>query len=658
MKKTFLSLAFAALSFHFCHAQDFEFGKLDNAEMEMTSYAKDTSAHAVVLREFGKTWISSGDRIPLIHEYHVKIKIFNADAFQELGNVKIPLYKIDDNYYEQVRDIQAVTYYRDESGMLRKAELDPKNIFHTTLNKYYDQASFAIPNLTKDCIIEYKYVLESPRRWSFKDWAFQDNIPKIYSEYEAHIPAIYNYNASLKGTQKLTKVNSEIERECFAPGGGIKCDCSKINYIMTDIPAFKTEAYMTSPKNFMSAINFELSEYTNMQTGAKTKVTKEWKDVDYDLKHDDQFGSQLKRTELMKDRVKTVVANLTDPLEKAKAIYQFVQKNYKWNKIYSFGSSDGIKKAFDAHTGTIGDINLSLVAALNSAGVSTEAVLLSTRDNGFINKLYPIVSDFDYVIAKANIGDKSYLLDATDPLLPFGLLPLKCMNDQGRVMSLDKPSYWIDLTAEKQIKTYAFDLTLNTDGKLKGTMSCYSKGYDAYTKRKAIKKFNSTDEYVEDLDNRLKKIKILKSEILNLDSLDNPLAEKYDIEINAYDEMNANRLSFNPFLYDRITTNPFKLAERTYPVDWGAPSEERFILNVHLPEQYTTEQLPQQVALGLPNQGGRFLVGYTPTPDGFSCSYSIQFSRSLYSSEEYPFLKEMYNKIVQAESAEVVFKKK
>ncbi|PTQ93634.1 transglutaminase superfamily protein [Mucilaginibacter yixingensis] len=657
MKRTFLFLVFA-LSFGFCQAQDFEFGEVDRADVDMTKYAKDTSAQAVVLKEFGKTWISSADHIPLIHEYHVKIKILNPEAFREWGDVKIPLYKEDDNYFESVRDIKAITYYRDENNLLRQAELDPKNIFHTKLNRYYDQLSFALPHLTKGCVIEYKYTLESPRRWSFKEWNFQADIPKIYSEYEVHIPGIYVYNASLRGALKLTKVNSDIDRDCFS-FNGIKCDCSKITYIMTDIPAFKEEAFMTSPKNFMSAINFELSEYTNFETGARTKVTKEWKDIDYDLKHNESFGSQLRRTELMKDRIKGVGANTTDPLEKAKAIFEFVQKNYRWNNIYSIGSDDGIRKAFDSHSGSVADINLSLVAALNAAGINTEAVLLSTRNNGVINKLYPGISDFNYVIAKANIGDQSYLLDATDPLLPFGLLPLKCMNDQGRVMSLDKPSYWIDLKAEKQTKTYAFDLKLTDDGKLKGSMTCYSRGYDAYNKRKQIKNFNTVDEYVEDLDNRLKKMKILKSEIHNLDSLEQPLAEKYEIEINAYDDMqNDKRLSFNPFLYDRTTSNPFKLAERTFPVDCGAPSEERFILTVHLPDKMTTEALPQQVGLALPNQGGRFLLGYTPTDDGFNCSYSIQFNRSLYSSEEYPYLKEMYNKIIQAESAEVVFKKK
>jgi len=36
----------------------------------------------------------------------------------------------------------------------------------------------------------------------------------------------------------------------------------------------------------------------------------------------------------------------------------------------------------------------------------------------------------------------------------------------------------------------------------------------------------------------------------------------------------------------------------------------------------------------------------------------IQFNKGIYSADEYPYLKEFYNKIIQSEKAEIVFKKK
>jgi len=637
-------------------AQDFPYGQFTMQEMDMKSYDKDTSAHAVVLKEFGKTWLSDSEHAPLVHEYHVKIKIFDEQAFNR-GTINIPIYKIDNNRFEQVSDIQAVAFYKDENGGVQKAELDPKQIFHVKENRYWDEMRFAIPGLHKGCIIEYKYHLETPLVWNFRPWQFQDFIPKIYSEYEAHIPAVYTYNVSLRGPYKLTQTISKIEKDCFL-SGSVKCDCSKITYIMTDIPAFVPETDMTSPKNFMSAISFELTDYYNGLTGTKVKVAKEWKDIDNDLKHADYFGGQIKRTGLMKDRMLPVIAGKADDLSKAEAIYAYLQKNYKCNGFTGYGSNDGIKKALDSHTGSVADINLTLIAALNAVGLNTDAVLLSTRNNGIINKLYPVVSEFNYVVAKVNIGDKSYLLDATDPMLPFGLLPLKCINDQGRVISMDKPSFWIDLVAsQKKTRTYALDLTLQDDGKIKGTMINYSSGYEAYDKRRAIKKFNSTEEYVDDLDNKFKKIKILKSEIKNLDSLDLPLTERYEIEIDAFSNMNADKLTFNPFFLDRVAVNPFKLQNRSYPVDRGAQFDDKFTLLLHLPAQFKVESMPQNVALAMPQQGGRFLVSYTPSQDGFSFSHLTQFNRSIYAPGEYPALKELFNKMIQAQNGEIILKK-
>ncbi|HEY2581609.1 MAG TPA: transglutaminase-like domain-containing protein, partial [Mucilaginibacter sp.] len=474
----------------------------------------------------------------------------------------------------------------------------------------------------------------------------------------AHIPGFWTFKPSLKGFLKLTKSSADVETKCFTAGSA-NCDCSFLVYGMSDIPAFIEEDYMTSKNNYLSTINFELEEFINPYTGTKTKWTKEWKDIDFQLKKEDEFGGQLKKKSLFKDRVVPVISGKTDDLDKAKAIYVYIQKLFKWNNDRGIYSSDGLNKALDSHSGNDADINLSLISALSSVGLNTEAVLLSTRDNGKINTLYPVVSDFDYVVAKVNINNQSYLLDATDPLLPFGMLPLRCLNDQGRVFSLDKPSYWMDLNVpQKESTTCTMDLTLLDNGKLKGTITNYFMGYEAYEKRVAIKKFNTMDEYVEDLYSKSPKVKVLKSEINNIDSLDLAITEKYEVEITVFDKANADRLSFNPFFLTKIDENPFKLLERSYPVDMGVPKDYRIILTVKLPPQYAVDSPPQIVAVALPNGGGKFLTEYETDNNSFTFSHVIKFNKSVYSPEEYPYLKEFYNKIILSEKAEMIFKKK
>jgi hypothetical protein len=659
MKKVLLIIILLTAAQHVIKAQDFE-QSVTTEDLDLKKYAKDTAAHALFLNEFGKSRIDmvSDDHVRLIFDYHARIKIFDTKGIEQ-GTIEIPIHhSANGETTEEVSDITGTTYYRDDDGLMRSAPLDLKNVYTVKDYKYRSTVKFALPALKPGCVIDFKYKLVSPYIDEFRNWDFQDEIPKVRSTYDVHIPGYWYFNVTLRGIQKLSKSTSELERECFQSHGA-KADCSHMTYEMTDIPAFVSEDYMTSPKNFLSAIYFDEVEWTNPYTGAKTVVSKTWKDIEHQLKTDELFGSQFKRKELMKDRIASVIAGKTDELEKAKAIYAYLQKWFKWNDITSIYSPDGIKKAYEAHTGTIGDINLALGAALRAADLNTELVVLSTRNNGNINMLYPVINDFNYVIAKVNIGDKSYLLDATDPLLSFGLLPLKCLNDKGRVINLDKPSYWMELSGlQKESTTRALDLTLLDNGKLKGTITNYYRGYNAYEKRKAIKKFNSIDEYIENQDEKLPKLKILKSNIANLDSLEMPLGETFEVEIDAYDNTNHNRLVFNPFLWEKITKNPFKLAERDYPVDWGMASDDRLILTMRLPQGYTVETPPQTVAFKMPGDGGMYATTFENSDNTFTFSNITKFTKPIYTSEEYPYLKELYNKIILTEKADMVFKKK
>ncbi|TWI97644.1 uncharacterized protein DUF3857 [Mucilaginibacter frigoritolerans] len=662
MKKVLIIILVLSFFSKFSQAQDFTYGTITQEEMDMAKYPKDTSAHGVVLKEFGDSKITYTKRgIRLIHTYHVKIKIFDNKGFSN-ATIEIPVYgnnneEDDINYHQPVYDIKGVTSYKDEKGLTQQIDLEDKKIYQVKDNKNWLTYKFAMPGVRNGCVIEYQFTFETSLLEHFFSWEFQGAIPKISSEYDVHIPAFWDYNASLRGTLKLNTSQAKIESPCFSLPGA-HCDCSFIVYSMNDVPAFVEEEAMTASKNYKSAIYFTLIDYTNPYTGKKGNGTKEWADIDDRLKSELFFNGQLKRKGLLKDKIRQVIENKTDTLNKAKAIYSFLQKWFKWDGVYGI-YSENLSKALDKHSGSDADINLSLVTALNAAGLNANAVILSTRENGTINNIHPSLDDFNYVVAKLFIGNQSYLLDATDPLLPFGVLPLRCLNGKGRVMSLDKPSYWIDMdTHQSKRSASIMDFTLQENGKLKGTITNYSIGYDAYLKRNAIKKFNSTDEYVDDRYSNWQRLKVLKSTINNLDSLDKPLEEIYEVEISQYDQLNNSKFAFTPFVLNKITENPFKLAERSYPVDWGMPSEDKYIVNVHLPGGYLVNSPPQKINLGLPNNGGTFLSSYEQLDNTFIFSTITKFNKGIYSSAEYPYLKELYNKIIQMEKSEIVFSKK
>ncbi len=655
MNKTLAILFLLFLSLT-TQAQNFNFGAITYDDYEFDRKKLDSNANAIVLKEFGTASIQRDDNtgsLELIFEHHVKIKIYNKDGFKE-ANIVIPTYK-DETREETISELKASTFNYVDNNFVETI-MDKKAIFVENRSKYTRLTKFTLPNLKEGSIIEYSYRLKSPNLFNFKTWEFQSSIPKVISEYLVYIPGIYNYNVSLRGFQKLTDQKVELNKECLRLSG-VAIDCSKINYMMKNIPAFIEEDNMTAPSNFKSAIYFELSDVQNLN-GGKTSYTKTWKDVDYELSSYKTLGDQMKRKDVFKDLIPEITKGTTTDLDKAKAVYHYIKKQIKWNNYYGKYSEDNIKKALENRSGNVADVNLSLIAALSAAGLDAEAVILSTRDNGTVNKLYPVMNDFNYLVAKVNIADKSYLLDATEPLLPFGLLPLRCINDQGRVVNLKKPSYWIDLKASQKTTTsYILVGKMTTDGKIIGTLTTHTMGYAALGKRKDILRYNSPDEYVEKLDERLTRIKIQDHKIENLDSVENALIEKYEVEFTINDGTNKEQFYFSPFFINTISKNPFNLNERTYPVDLGAASDERIIISVTLPAQYQLLEKPKDMAIALPNAGGKYLLQTGLDGDTISVNQILQFNNAIYQPEEYLFLKEFYSKIIQNQKTEFLLKK-
>jgi len=650
---TLLFLLFLSLA---AQAQNFNYGAITYDDYEFDRKKLDSNANAIVLKEFGTASIQRDDNtgsMELIFEHHVKIKIYNKEGFKE-ANIIIPTYK-DDTREETISELKASTFNYIQNNFVETV-MDKKAVFTENRSKYTRLTKFTLPNLKEGSIIEYSYKLRSPNMFNFKTWEFQSDIPKVVSEYLVYIPGIYNYNVSLRGFQKLTDQKVELSKECLRLSG-TAIDCSKITYLMKDIPAFIEEDNMTAPSNFKSAIYFELSDVQSLN-GSKTSYTKTWKDVDYELSTDKSLGAQMKRKDVFKGLIPIITKGSNDDLEKAKAIFNYIKKQIKWDNYYGKYAVDNIKKALENRSGNVADINLNLIAALSAANLDAEAVILSTRDNGTVNKLYPVISDFNYLVAKVNIGDKSYLLDATEPLLPFGLLPLRCINDQGRVINLKKPSYWIDLTAsQKTVSSYILIGKMTPEGKILGTLTTHTLGYAAYNKRKDILRYNSVDEYVEKLDERLTRIKILDHSIINIDSVEHPLTEKYEVEFTVTDGSNTNQFYLSPFFINTISKNPFNLNERTYPVDLGAASDERIIINVTLPEKYQLIEKPKDMAIGLPNAGGKYILNTNLEDNTISMNQVLQFNNAIYQPEEYLYLKEFYSKIIQNQKTEFLLKK-
>lgn len=631
----------------------FPFGKVTYRELEMKTYDKDTSAFAVVLNESGEAYIEDENHYNLVFKHHLKIKILKKGGL-EYGDFEIMLRK-NEGSTEILRSVTASTF-NAVNGPMEETKLNPKNVYTENINKYRDIKKFALPNVRVGSVIEVEYELESPFIRNFRNWEFQSEIPKVKSEFFALIPANYHYNILLRGFLKLSKNESTLVKDCFTAGGSGKADCGQMVFGITDIPAFKDEDYMTARSNFISAITFELSEI-NYFDGRKDKLTIEWKDAEEELRRDSKFGVQLKRGEDIVDRkIESLLAGETEPLEKAKKIYDFIKQWYKWNDVYGEYSEFGIKKAFESKVGNVGDINLSLIAALKYAGLNAEPLLLSTRENGSVTELHPVLSDFNYVIAKLNINDKVYLLDATEDFLSFGLIPERCLNGKGRVLG-DKVSYWHELKApDRQKQISVQKLKMDTDATIRGTIQNSYFGYEAMNQRKKLHRYGNQKEFVDHISSGWNGASVTKYTLENTDDLTKPMIVSLDVEIDAYKGL--NNFLLNPFFVDRWTANPFKSSERFYPVDFGAPLEEIVIFTLEYPETFVIDEIPGNLGLSLPGAGGRYIFKIQNAGTILTMNSSLLINKPVFGPDEYHYLKELFSRVVSTQQTDLVINRK
>ena len=439
------------------------FGKITDTEKDITVYQKDSTANAVFLYERGETvFKDTRFRILISTHYYARIKLFNKEGF-DYATVEIPIYN-NKEASEKVKDIKAVTHNGE-----RQVYLAAANVYTERKNEYWSVVKFTLPDIKEGSIIEYEYTLESPFKFNFKGWTFQNDIPKIYSEFHALIPGNYVYNRRLSGYQELLLNESKLKKNCFSVEGISKmADCEEVTYAMENIPAFIEEDYMTAKVNHISAINFELSEFMGFD-GVKYKYTKTWEDVDKEFRTEKTVGVQLRKVDYLEKRLPEDIL-ITEPLlERAKKVYAFIQNHFRWDGKLRLFNEVNVKKAFDEQVGNAAEINIALINALNAAGIETYALLLSTRENGLPTRLHPVITDFNYLVAKTDIDGVTYLLDATQRSLPFGTLPLRALNGYGRVMEFKKGSYWLDINPEKNsvIQT-TLTIELTEDGNFKG----------------------------------------------------------------------------------------------------------------------------------------------------------------------------------------------
>jgi hypothetical protein len=645
MKWLLLAVVFVAPIFQAVSQRSpIKFGDIPMEDMTMTSYSQDSSAEAVILADYGEAHIEPRNESDyLTFQRHMRIKILKKEGLS-WADVKIYLKRGTKD--ETVSRLKASTYNL-ENGRVVETPMSKENIFKEKYNRSYTLQKFTLPGVKVGSVLEFSYTLNSESNYSFPNWQFQHAIPVRWSEYWAIIPQVLVYEKYMQGYVPATVYEKKPQTK-----EGFEVDA--FHWVCKGVPAFKKEPFMTCEDDYVSKINFELASI-NMPGKPTREVLGSWERLTSVLLDDDDFGTVIAKSGFLKSIVDEVTAGISEPAKKIEALHTYVKTNVEWDRTEDFFAGN-LKKILEQKKGTSGDINLILASMLDKAGFEVDMVLLSTRDHGFIRKQFPVSRQFNYAICSVKLGDKVLLLDATEKYLPYTLLPERCLNGEGLIISTKNPG-WIDLTTKTKSRTVtSADFKISPDGQMNGNLSFVRSGYDAFDMRAEYNN-KGEEKYIKDfLGSR--NWQLGKHEFSAVKDLNTPVKEAYEVTIAEHASVSADVIYVNPFVDERAEENPFKTEKREYPVDFGSPMEKIYLFKITLPDGYVADEIPPSKVIALPGNAGRFSYNATAVGNSLSVTSSLQINKSLFLASEYPALREFYSQVVAKQAEQIVLKKK
>ena len=254
-------------------------------------------------------------------------------------------------------------------------------------------------------------------------------------------------------------------------------------------------------------------------------------------------------------------------------------------------------------------------------------------------------------------GDNYLLIDATEPYSTNNVLPMRVLNWQGRVLDEDGSSRWINLKSNKKsTESSMLNVTLNADlsatGKVRQNMTSYS----ALNYRKRYTNV-STEDHIKALEADKGDLVISELNYENDKDISQSVKVSYDYELtDAVDDIGGN-LYFTPLLFMGTKESLFKLEERSYPIDFVVSYQDKYLVNIALPEGYKVESLPQTLAIEF--KGGEAKFVYLAKLNGkyLQLKVDFQINNPYIEPSDYSDFKAFFEKTIEKQAEQIVLTK-
>ena len=624
-------------------------GIIEKADMELRDCEFDKDAEAFKLIDWGSVKYTGGGWNPSVftteYERRVRIKILKEKGLK-YANVVIPYLAYDG--YEKILKVDAYTFNMDNAGNIKTAKVDKSSIYRKKIDIGISKLIIVFPEVKAGSVIEFKYKMERGGASYINDWNFQDDIPVRYSEYQTELPAFLEFKENVLTTDKIAF--SKAESKDYSFGESIRK-----TYSLQNIKGLKEEPFMGAKKDYRQRIEFLLTQ-VQVESNYVVDVRTAWSQVVNDLMKTEYFGLQIDKFLPQTFDLINQWKNIPDLETRIKTIFKYVQQYMTWNERETILTYDGVKEAYENKTGSTADINLILINLLVQADIKASPILFSTRKHGIVNTLYPMLEQFNTVMVYVPAGNKYLVLDATDKMSDYKLVPAEVVNTNGFLVQ-GEGGKWIKVLEEKnRYKIFtAIRCDIDLNGKMTGEATVNCGGYAKKDRckswlknREEYKKTyfseNSISLHVED---------IITNNVY-ADSL--PLEQK--IKFSSVLNSSGDYIYLLVNLFSELEKNPFITEQRIADIDYGYLQNYIIVGNYRIPQEYSFDALPENISLQMPDKSIVFNRHLTVEGNLLQVRLTLDYKNSYYAVADYSDFREFHKKLFEALNEQVVIKKK
>jgi hypothetical protein len=321
-------------------------------------------------------------------------------------------------------------------------------------------------------------------------------------------------------------------------------------------------------------------------------------------------------------QVAALTASARTPLDKMKALAQFVQNDIRYVAIeLGIGGwqPHAASEVFVHRYGDCKDKATLLSSMLSQVGIESFYVVINS-ERGYVTPEVPAnVGGFNHVVLAiklpANVSDLSLVatiqhprlgtllyFDPTNELTPFGEIGgylqanygLLVTSEGGELVELPRqPSAMNSIQRSGK-------LTLDPLGTLKGEVSETRVGDRAWAERWRLRTVTKSADQIKPIEDllagSLSLFNITQASVTNLNRTDQPFGFHYAFEARGYAKNAGGLLLVRPRVLGVKTSGLLETKEpRTFPIEFEGPSRDTDTFEIVIPAGYVVDDIPPSV---------------------------------------------------------------